>query len=918
MKRKYVLIPLLKQKNRQVEYLHFIFRTGFLITLLICLLTVQSFAGTTGKISGTVTEKTTGEPMPGANVIVDGTPYGSATDLDGYFYILNIPPGTYTVTARMMGYSEVRYTNVRINIDLTTKLDFELDPAVLEGEEVVVIATQPMVQKDLTSKAVNISAEEINALPVDDFNEVVQLQAGVVGDHFLGGRSNEVAYMIDGLPINDPFKNERGIEIENTSIQQLEVISGTFNAEYGQAMSGVVNIITREGGDKYDFDFSAYASNYYTANEDIFPNLDRIDGTGSQNIQVSLSGPIPSVDKLRFFATARYHDDDGHIYGRRLYLPSDSPQETDGAPYNPFSPSGDREYVSMNDSEHLSFHGKMTFFVTPAIKLNVGYLWDDNTNRSFNFWEEGVTAFRLTPDGVKTHYSTQNNFNLLLNQTISNSTFYTLKFSQNYGEYNGYVYKDPQDLRYLDSANGQVGSDFTYRSGGNESDRYKRTSLTTLTKLDINSQVTKIHKLGAGVMFRNYRVNQFWTELNVENSILADAVLYPVKHSPGQEHYIRKPVEFAVYLQDKIEFDNFIINTGIRFDYFDPRTKMPADPRNPELIEMFGRETVEASVKNQVSPRLGVAFPITDQGVIHVSYGHFFQIPNLEQLYKGITDTSDVSKYYLRREARLNTEKGNPDLKSQRTVMYEMGLQQGLTEDLLLEFTAYYRDIRNLVGQEIQQTYDVKQYARFINRDYGNVRGIILSFEKRFADHWGARIDYTYQIAEGNASDPRSVFLDSQSNPPREPEKKLVLLNWDQRSTLNIALNTGNPGRWNVGLIGKFGSGQPYTNRSQFTLGEVAFRNNRVKPSFLVFDLKAEKTFSIANSKVTTFLWVENLLDRLNVQNVYGSTGEPDNDLDAVYWNGIIYGLHTLDYYVKNPANYHSPRRIRLGMSVGF
>lgn len=188
---------------------------------------------------------------------------------------------------------------------------------------------------------------------------------------------------------------------------------------------------------------------------------------------------------------------------------------------------------------------------------------------------------------------------------------------------------------------------------------------------------------------------------------------------------------------------------------------------------------------------MGVAFPISSTGVIHVSYGLFFQIPNFEQLYSGISDSSDITKFPVPQESgSLNTIRGNPELKAQRTATYEIGLNQGLTSQLAVEFTAYYRDIRNLTGTEIIRTYEEAQYGRFINRDYGNVRGVILAFEKRFADHWGARLDYTYQIAEGNASDPRSVFFDNQSQPPRESEKQLIPLDWDQRSTFNFSLNT--------------------------------------------------------------------------------------------------------------------------------
>ncbi len=890
--------------NKQSRgFLGWIARYAISMMALAFLLSFQAFAGTTGKIAGLAKDKSNGEPMVGANIYIDGHPYGAASDADGYYYILNIPPGTYTLIAQIIGYHEVRITSVRVDVDLTTRVNFELQAETIEGEEVIVIADRPLIQNDLTSTSVNISSEEIKALPVDDFNQVVELQAGVVAGHFRGGRTGEVAYMVDGIPVNDRFNNSLSVQVENTSIQQLEVISGTFNAEYGQALSGVVNIITREGGSKYEFDVSGYIGNYFSTHDDVFPHIDDIDALGIQNIQASLSGPVPFIPQLKFFATYRYLQDDGYYYSRRLYLPSDD---------NPFLPGGDRAVLPLDNSERQSFSGKATYYLTSSLKLNYGYLWEDNTNRYYNH------AFRLVPDANKTHYRTSNNHNIQINHGVSKSTFYTIKLARNFSDYTGYVYADPYDLRYLDSDNGQPQSNYTYRSGGNESDRYSRNTTTWLGKWDMSSQVTKLHKLGAGVNVQWHEIYNFWTDLDIENSSEETGIVYPQKYSPGQEEYTKEPLEISAYLQDKVEFDNFIINLGLRYDYFDPRTDMPADPRNPELITLFSQETVAASVKTQFSPRLGVAFPISSRGVIHVSYGHFFQIPNFEYLYQGITDSAGVSRYYIPREARLNTVKGNPDLEPQRTVMYELGLQQALSNQLVVEFTAYYRDIRDLVGTEIIETYDTKKYARYVNRDYGNVTGMILSFEKRFADHWGARLDYTFQIAEGNSSDPQTVFLDNQSDPPRESEKQLIPLDWDQRHTLNLALNTGTPGSWNAGLISRFGSGTPYTAASRFLLGEVVFRNNRTKPPSLSFDLKAEKFFNIDRTRLTAYLWIVNLFDRLNEWNVYGSTGTADNDLEAELGAGEIIGLHTLDDYISNPTYYSPPRQIRLGLSVGL
>nr|HQV32427.1 TonB-dependent receptor [Calditrichia bacterium] len=393
--------------------------------------------------------------------------------------------------------------------------------------------------------------------------------------------------------------------------------------------------------------------------------------------------------------------------------------------------------------------------------------------------------------------------------------------------------------------------------------------------------------------------------------------VYPEPLTNGWEAYVREPREFAAYVQDKIELDDFIINLGLRFDYFDPNAQTLSDLLNPNYNELFPFGNKQAETNFQLSPRLGVAFPISSTGVIHVSYGHFFQIPNFEQLYQMSADHPDGTVRYPIDQEGLNTVIGNPELDAQRTVTYELGLQQGLTDDIALDFTAYYRDIRNLVGTQIIGTYDANRYARFINLDYGNTRGVVLSFEKRHTDFWGGRIDYTYQIAEGNASDPRSAFFDSQGDPPTEPEKQLIPLDWDQRSTLNSSLTIGKPGNWNASLIGRLGTGTPYTAEIKWTGVNVNFRNNRIKPNRFTLDMKAEKTLKLLGAQATAFVWVENLLDNRNELGVYGSSGRATYDLntrDA----GTIIALHSIGEYINNPQLYNAPRQVRFGLTLGF
>jgi len=208
-------------------------------SLLFTLLLSNTNFAQSGKISGKVVDGSTKEGLPFVNIILEGTSIGAASDIDGYFSIIGIGPGNYNVRASAIGYSSQTVTGVRVSIDLTTEVNFELFEASIElKQEVVVVATRPLITKDLTSSTAIVGADEISVLPVTEFQEVLQLQAGIVNGNVRGGRRGEVVYAIDGVPMTDVFDGSTVVDVSASSIQELQFISGAFNAEYGKALSG--------------------------------------------------------------------------------------------------------------------------------------------------------------------------------------------------------------------------------------------------------------------------------------------------------------------------------------------------------------------------------------------------------------------------------------------------------------------------------------------------------------------------------------------------------------------------------------------------------------------------------------------------------------------------------------------------------
>ncbi len=882
--------------------------------LLFFILLANVYGGTTGKLTGKVIDAETKEPVVGANIILAGTNFGAAADLDGYYFINSISPGTYSVIISSIGYNKVTVERVIIKIDLTTQLDVELTSTSINLGEVIIQAKQPLITKDLTSTSSIVTAEDIKLMPVESIHQVINLQAGVVNGHFRGGRSNEVAYLIDGITVNDAFNNGLSVQIENNSIRQMEVISGTFNAEYGQAMSGIVNIVTRDGGQKFEGYASAYLGSYLTNHSDIFYNLTKPSIDGPKDVQFNFGGPTKLIDGLTFFITGRYFNDNGHIYGKRVYNVNDDrpffPDPMDQTNYINLN-SGDGEYVAMNPYEKKSLNGKLTYSI-PNWKFSYGIFWDDNWNKYYNH------GYRWTPDAIKNHYRTNTVHNFQIAFYPSQSTFSTLKFSTNLYKYWGYLYADPFDSRYVEPNQGSPYSNYTFNSGGNESDRYDRYTLTYIGQWALESQITKEHKVKIGAEGRIHKIQNHSMSIRNLTEGQIDELGNPIftlgysnPNTKYNQEYVADPYEFSVYIQDKMEYDIMIINAGVRFDYFNSNWDLPVDLRNPLNNPNFpgANQKRSAITESQFSPRLGVSFPISDQGAIHFSYGHFFQVPPFERLYAN-------DRYIIDQTTSLSSYIGNPELKAQKTVKYELGLQQVLFPNLSIDLSIYYSDIRNLLGMEILETYEGFLFGRFINRDYGNVKGLIISLDRRFADFFSAKVDYTYQVAAGNASDPFTVYNNNTSDPPVESTKKTVPLDWDQTHTFNLSLTIGSPGDWTAGLVFSYGTGSPYTEDPRYSEG-LRFENSGRRPSTMNVDLKANKQINLLGFDFNFFLLVYNLFDTLNEYGVYSSTGRAGNDLNTRLAGPII-GLNTLEEFVKNPSMYSSPRRINVGFSIGF
>lgn len=929
-------------KERPVRYLFLYNVLAFWLLIFSAGSADAAYMSTTGKITGKITNSKTGEPLSYITVVVQETSLGAASEMDGYYSINNVPPGTYNLRASAIGYNPVVIKNVKVNIGLTTNLDIKMEDVTVQLTDVVITAARPMVQKDLTASTSIIGEELIKNLPVTEMRDILQLQAGMTvsgGElHLRGGRKGQIAYQIDGVPVTDAYDGSNIIDLGANSIQELQVVSGAFNAEFGQAMSGIVNIVTKDGKNNFSGNLQAYTGIYLSPKDDIFWGIRKINPLNIKNVEGSFSGAI-IPDKLFFYTYGRYFKNDGYLYGKKEYLTTDLSQmvRMGGTSVYVISRNGDGSMVAMNPTDRYNAQGKLTYKLAEGMRLSYNYI------RDYQFYQDFNMANRLTPDNQLNQYRKGNTNTLCLNHALSGNTFYTLNLSYFSKDYRNYLYEDiytgdPNNpTKYVDYTL-QQNPPYSYPVGGDaaSNNRFERTTETYAAKFDLTTQVTKEIQLQFGGDAKQHRIYmEFINLVPMLDESGAKVVPYNVeiggKNTLNYDTYLHKPQEFSGYAQSKFEAYSLIFNIGIRFDYYNPDGIVLNDPEDPEIVNPIKPENKaktlaerekywykKATDKYAFSPRIGLAFPISDRGVIHFSYGHFFQLPAYETMYQN-------PKFKLADQAGSAGVIGNADLKPQKTTKGEIGIQQQLSEDISIDATMFFEDFRDLIGtssDEIAVFGQNKTYSKYTNSDFGFSKGVIVKLSKRFSDGLAVNLDYTYSVTKGNASNPsdaRNAILGGQT-----PETFIAPLDWDQTHTLNlvVAYNAGSD--YGFSFIGNLYSGQPYTPSVNVNTNvtQNAFpKNSATKPTIFNIDLRAYKNFAISNITLTLFANIYNLLDRDNPLYVNPDSGDPFfsfSKYEAEKINPRLYNVSSLDEFYTNPGIFSQPRRVEVGASVNF
>ena len=496
-----------------------------------------------------------------------------------------------------------------------------------------------------------------------------------------------------------------------------------------------------------------------------------------------------------------------------------------------------------------------------------------------------------------------------IDHTLGQRSFYTLSAAYYVNQFERYVFENPLDARYRSVFGRGNQPQFLFSTGGLGGDQLFRDSETYAGRLDFTTQINNSNLVKIGAELRYHELNEQFLIVDVDPNRFGtyDPQIPPVT-SVQHNQFTRNPIEIAAYIQDKIEIQDLIVNVGVRFDYFDPQFRVPTDLTDPSN-RIFPRADAEAfrevDPKLQVSPRLGLAFPITERGVIHASYGQFFQIPEFARLYENpeFEIVGAVSSFI-----------GNADLEPQRTDMYEIGLQQQLNDFLAMDITMFYRDVRNLLGSSLAETIRGEIYGLYSNSDFGNVRGVTLAADVIVRETGlSAGFDYTYQVAKGVASDPKQAFFDVQGR--NQSAVTLLPLDWDLRHSANVFINWSKDGLIGGSLITRVNSGFPFTPTELLRRSAlVELRNGARYRGTFVVDIRAFKRFKIGRLQPEFYVKIENLFD--SIRRDFLPRIDP-LEIEAHNDSGLNL-INSREDFALNPLVQPVPRELKVGFRVFF
>ena len=1037
------------------------FKFYFLFTLIIASVLDAQSDRVSGKIRGKAIDAMTKDPLVGANILllpVEGG-RGTMTNENGEFVIPNIMSGVYSIKVSYMGYASTIIQNIEVSPGATTEILCSMSVEAIEGQEVNVVAESMENTVDVKSVVTQVkySGDQLYKMPVSNFTDVIANAGGVVkteagrsrGIHMRGGRSGEVAFYVDGILTNDPVDRSQGVQIDKESIDVLTISKGGFSAEFGEAMSGIVTVVTKSGSKQNYSGNLIFETDQVSNNNSIYNN-----NYGKYNLQ--FGGPFPGLKKyLSFYLSGSYAGSD-IVSPRSIKLPHSSYTHPMGTFKMTFSPptSGFNAIIS------ASFEDKATESYSHSISkgdwLRDYYKTLEGSRRLSLQIQNTLgknTAWRLMISTFE-HY---NNYGSGENTSYKDFHYLSTRLDWvNYAENNGWYDPKTRVWKELTDANGLPLISDNYfviddLSGGTNNAPAQLSSLpfeeqafyyyyyTQGNQFDLStgmwsSESEKVtaynqrwHEAGSWYIpafldeesnyynstdstahfdefdekeYASYlfgdddfqRSNDLWAYLgNMHNGYYYDRDIFNVytfgpgrprshksvsthssiefqlntqwsmrnaakfgfkttsstmdyrdiqfaNQNPYFDSYNYEPLSGSAYAENTYENNDFILMSGLRWDYFDPNVE---SLKTSLLVDDGVVERQPAKVKIKLSPRLGINFNASDKTAIYTNYGYFVQFPQYSEMYQNVY--ADISSGL--------PLVGNPNITPEETIQYQFGLAHKFSQTLGLEIISFFKDQMNLATN---RTYPVLIDGQVASvtvmemEDYAKIKGIEFKLKLNNFSNLTGDIDYTWMSAKGTGSSNREYYylyiFDSDRPLPVKEYPMEFDITHSVKFNLNYYLPTRNSnsfigrltGDWNFNFQGNLATGAPYTPSDIY--GKAQEIGSKRMPGYKSLDMRVEKYFN----NFSMYLDIRNVFNWINTTYVYSFSGEPDTNgrppvfersrylqyigqTNPINGNMISSAEEAYDTHLQlwrsllnNPYNYSSARYFHFGINLWF
>jgi outer membrane receptor protein involved in Fe transport len=790
--------------------------SGFIALFLVpTLLLAQE-----GKIRGKVTDKESGEPLIGANVSIEGANYGASTDLEGVFVIINVPVGTYTLRASYVGYSPITVSNVRVNSDLSTEVNIALSSSAIEIQAVEIVSERPLINKNATGSVRVVDSEFFENLPTRGVNTAISLQPGVVqqgGNFYIrGGRLDETGFSIQGVPVTNIFSGGRAVSITDAALEQVQVLTGGYTAEYGGANSGLVRSDIRSGRDRWNFSLLGETDSYTGQGSKSLGGY----SYGYRDITATAGGPLVLKNLKIFGSIQNTHFDDpvGRVWGgydfRNVVTDAVFGVNHSGtAQRDTIDLVGAAGNVYGGKSDRTTLTGSAAYDFSSNLKVRVGgsysFAESRNTTTTANIFNLKRLGLNQNEDGfgnVKiTQFLNQNtfieanvNYYFTKNRSMDPDFKYSpqLYFDSTANAAKGYTLKgngqnwDAWSITLGGNTSG-IGELPSFNQPGTSINGFSKNNQTGLGgRVDITSQVSSTMEVKAGGEFTRYTYRQYnpaglsnwptdfatltgaalekklrgYNPNNIGYDVFGKAVDEDVlgADAAGNKAILtigaRHPVYGAGYVQSKIELQDIVLNLGLRYDYILADGLDIVNGRNVKFVDTLAAiradQVKESPAHSYLSPRIGFSFPVTDRTVFYAQFGKFVQQPRLAEVYRGME-----SFYGIIKGGFFVTNTSGFGVTPMRTTSYEIGFQQQVSDNAAFDVVAFYKDILDQVtyvnlNPEAGATHAA--YPVFTNGDFSTTKGLEFRLTLRRSNRIQAALNYTLSDAQGTGSNPTS------------------------------------------------------------------------------------------------------------------------------------------------------------------